>query len=549
MLRELHIENFALIESLNVNFESGLNTITGETGAGKSIILGAMGLILGAKADAAQVKSGARNCVVEMSFELTESFKELFDSLDIEWFDTAVIRRTISAEGRSRAYVNDQPITLQDLKILTAKLIDIHSQHQNLLLGDLSFQIDLVDCVAGNQTELSNYAIKYNECRALEKQLDEVRIEAANSKSEHDYLNFQYTQLAEAKLVDGELESLEQESARLTYASEIKAVMMENSAVLNDSESAVITQLKGLKNGLSRISKWLPEAEELAERIEQCTVELKDIASECDSHSAHTYDDPARLEAVSQRLDKLYSLQQKHHTESVAELIALRDELRNKLDKIESYDDEIAEIESQLAVKHGEMQSIAAKISESRMGAIPEVNSFVNENLAQLGMVNGRFDIELTHCQPNIKGSDRIEFIFSANKNQPLQPLEKIASGGEMARVMLVIKALAAKYKELPTVIFDEIDQGISGEIAHKTGTLIEQLSRGIQVINITHLPQIAAKGETHFLVYKTDSQEDTKTSIVKLTREQRIEQIAKMISGSDMTEAARKQAENLLNH
>ena len=549
MLRELHIENFALIESLNVNFESGLNTITGETGAGKSIILGAMGLILGAKADAAQVKSGARNCVVEMSFELTESFKELFDSLDIEWFDTAVIRRTISAEGRSRAYVNDQPITLQDLKILTSKLIDIHSQHQNLLLGDLSFQIDLVDCVAGNQTELNNYAIKYNECRALEKQLDEVRIEAANSKSEHDYLNFQYTQLAEAKLVDGELESLEQESARLTYASEIKAVMMENSAVLNDSETAVITQLKSLKNGLSRISKWLPEAEELAVRIEQCAVELNDIASECDSHSAHTYDDPARLEVVTQRLDKLYTLQQKHHVESVAELIALKDELRDKLDKIESYDDEIAEIESQLTAKQAEMQSAAAKISESRKSAIPEVNSFVNENLAQLGMVNGRFDIDLAPCQPNIKGSDRIEFIFSANKNQPLQPLEKIASGGEMARVMLVIKALAAKYKELPTVIFDEIDQGISGEIAHKTGTLIEQLSREIQVINITHLPQIAAKGETHFLVYKTVSQEDTKTSIVKLTREQRIEQIAKMISGSDMTEAARKQAENLLSY
>lgn len=549
MLRELHIENFALIESLNVNFESGLNTITGETGAGKSIILGAMGLILGAKADAAQVKSGARNCVVEMSFELTESFKELFDSLDIEWFDTAVIRRTISAEGRSRAYVNDQPITLQDLKILTSKLIDIHSQHQNLLLGDLSFQIDLVDCVAGNQTELNNYAIKYNECRALGKQLDEVRIEAANSKSEHDYLNFQYTQLAEAKLVDGELESLEQESARLTYASEIKAVMMENSAVLNDSETAVITQLKSLKNGLSRISKWLPEAEELAVRIEQCAVELNDIASECDSHSAHTYDDPARLEVVTQRLDKLYTLQQKHHVESVAELIALKDELRDKLDKIESYDDEIAEIESQLTAKQAEMQSAAAKISESRKSAIPEVNSFVNENLAQLGMVNGRFDIDLAPCQPNIKGSDRIEFIFSANKNQPLQPLEKIASGGEMARVMLVIKALAAKYKELPTVIFDEIDQGISGEIAHKTGTLIEQLSREIQVINITHLPQIAAKGETHFLVYKTVSQEDTKTSIVKLTREQRIEQIAKMISGSDMTEAARKQAENLLSY
>ena len=240
--------------------------------------------------------------------------------------------------------------------------------------------------------------------------------------------------------------------------------MVENSAVLNDSESAVITQLKGLKNGLSRISRWLPEAEELAARIEQCAVELKDIAAECDSHSDRTYDDPARLEAVSQRLDKLYSLQQKHHTESVAELIALRDELRNKLDKIESYDDEIAEIESQLAVKHSEMQSIAAKISESRMGAIPEVNSFVNENLAQLGMVNGRFDIDIAPCQPNIKGRDRIEFIFSANKNQPLQPLEKIASGGEMARVMLVIKALAAKYKELPTVIFDEIDQGISGE-------------------------------------------------------------------------------------
>ena len=539
MLRELHIENFALIESLNVDFESGLNTITGETGAGKSIILGAMGLILGAKSDATQVKSGARNCVVEMTFKLSESFSELFEQMDIEWFEQTIIRRTISSEGRSRAYINDQPM----------RLIDIHSQHQNLLLGDLSFQIDLVDCVAGNQAELNKYATIYNECRALEKQLETVKTEAANNKTEHDYLNFQYNQLSEAQLVDGEQESLEQESVRLTYASEIKAVMVENSAVLNDSESAVITQLKGLKNGLSRISKWLPEAEELAARIEQCAVELKDIAAECDSHSDRTYDDPARLEAVSQRLDKLYSLQQKHHAESVAELIALRDELRNKLDRIESYDEQICEIESKLNSKRTELHDVASVISSSRQRVIPQVCSFVNENLAQLGMVNGKFNVQLTPCQPNIKGADQIEFQFSANKNQPLRPLEKIASGGEMARVMLVIKALAAKYRELPTVVFDEIDQGISGEIAHKTGSLIEQLSKDIQVINITHLPQIAAKGETHFLVYKTDSQEDTKTSIVKLTREQRIEQIAKMISGSDMTEAARKQAENLLNH
>jgi DNA repair protein RecN (Recombination protein N) len=549
MLRDLHIENFALIDSLDVSFASGLNTITGETGAGKSIILGAMGLILGGKAESGQVKVGARNCVVEMSFELPEVFKPLFESLDIEWYDIAIIRRTVSAEGRSRAYVNDQPITLQDLKLLTSRFLDIHSQHQNLLLGDRSFQIDLLDCVADNQKLRDDYAVCYNECRQLEHTLQELKDNAAKDSAESDYLTYQYTQLAEANLTEGEQESLDQELLLLSNASDIKSVMAENVSVMSDSDSAIIPMLKSLKGELIKIAKWMPEAEELAVRIEQCEVELKDISAECESLADKTYDDPARLDFVTQRLDRLYSLQQKHHLDSVEELIALRDELRVKLDSMESCDERIAELEKQLKKRSGELHIVADALSSSRREVVSKVCDFVTENLSQLGMMNGRFEVEITPCELTNKGQDRVLFMFSANRNQPLHPLERIASGGEMARVMLVIKALAAKYKELPTVIFDEIDQGISGEVAYKTGSLIEQLANDIQVINITHLPQIAAKGDTHFLVYKSDSEQGISTSIVKLSREQRIEQIAKMISGSNMTDAARKQAENLLNY
>ncbi len=549
MLRDLHIENFALIDSLDVSFASGLNTITGETGAGKSIILGAMGLILGGKAESGQVKVGARNCVVEMSFELPEVFKPLFESLDIEWYDIAIIRRTVSAEGRSRAYVNDQPITLQDLKLLTSRFLDIHSQHQNLLLGDRSFQIDLLDCVADNQKLRDDYAVCYNECRQLEHTLQELKDNAAKDSAESDYLTYQYTQLAEANLTEGEQESLDQELLLLSNASDIKSVMAENVSVMSDSDSAIIPMLKSLKGELIKIAKWMPEAEELAVRIEQCEVELKDISAECESLADKTYDDPARLDFVTQRLDRLYSLQQKHHLDSVEELIALRDELRVKLDSMESCDERIAELEKQLKKRSGELHIVADALSSSRREVVSKVCDFVTENLSQLGMMNGRFEVEITPCELTNKGQDRVLFMFSANRNQPLHPLERIASGGEMARVMLVIKALAAKYKELPTVIFDEIDQGISGEVAYKTGSLIEQLANEIQVINITHLPQIAAKGDTHFLVYKSDSEQGISTSIVKLSREQRIEQIAKMISGSNMTDAARKQAENLLNY
>ena len=549
MLRDLHIENFALIDSLDVSFASGLNTITGETGAGKSIILGAMGLILGGKAESGQVKVGARNCVVEMSFELPEVFKPLFESLDIEWYDVAIIRRTVSAEGRSRAYVNDQPITLQDLKLLTSRFLDIHSQHQNLLLGDRSFQIDLLDCVADNQKLRDDYAVCYNECRQLEHTLQELKDNAAKDSAESDYLTYQYTQLAEANLTEGEQESLDQELLLLSNASDIKSVMAENVSVMSDSDSAIIPMLKSLKGELIKIAKWMPEAEELAVRIEQCEVELKDISAECESLADKTYDDPARLDFVTQRLDRLYSLQQKHHLDSVEELIALRDELRVKLDSMESCDERIAELEKQLKKRSGELHIVADALSSSRREVVSKVCDFVTENLSQLGMMNGRFEVEITPCELTNKGQDRVLFMFSANRNQPLHPLERIASGGEMARVMLVIKALDAKYKELPTVIFDEIDQGISGEVADKTGSLIEQLANDIQVINITHLPQIAAKGDTHFLVYKSDSEQGISTSIVKLSREQRIEQIAKMISGSNMTDAARKQAENLLNY
>lgn len=549
MLRTLLVQNYALIDSLQMELGAHLNIITGETGAGKSILLGALGLLLGNRADSGVLKGDGSNCVVEGTFDIGDyALEEFFAANDLDYAPQTVIRRVISPAGKSRAYVNDLPVQQATLKELGASLIDIHSQHQNLMLESESFRTGILDSVAGNGTVLGRYKTLYAELRAARRELERMRSELEHGKADQQWLEFQVAELKAAALKEGEQQELEAEQSVLSHAEDICTALSSGTALMDEEETGILPRLKQLRQALRGINEFYPRGEEFAERINCTLIELRDIERELEAEAGRVESDPQRLELVSARLDMIYFLQQKHRVQDMAALIALRDEYEQKLSAITLGDSAIAELEAKIASQNSKAVKLAADISASRKKAASEVSAFVENVLAELGMPGARFRVDISPVDElRTSGADEIRFMFSANKNVAPAPVEKIASGGEISRLMLALKSLAARKAKLPTIIFDEIDSGVSGPIADAMGRIIQQLATNMQVLNITHLPQVASKGDTHFVVYKDSCGPTTRTMITCLSAEQRVDEIAKMLSGSAVTEAARTQARLLL--
>ena len=568
MIRSLHIEHYALIDQLDISWHSGFSVITGETGAGKSIILGAIGLLLGERmkgqplpppspqgegAQGGEKSSSRSKCVIEAEFELSDELadEDFFVQNDLD-FDGwhCIIRRELTAEGKSMAFINDTPVNLSLLKEIGGQLIDIHSQHQNLLLGKEDFQLNTLDILAHDAEELKDYCGRYSHYLKTRQQLQEAKERAQSSHEQEDYLRFQANQLAEAALREEEQEELEAEQEMLSHAEEIKEGLYEAQSCLNaDEEGNTLQRIKQAVASLQNVNRVFSQMEELTQRLDSCYIELKDIADEIGQKADEVEYDPQRLEQVNERLDTLYSLQKKHHVDSVAELIALQKELEQQLALIDNSEEHIAALERELNAAKEAMLVQARKLTEMRQGAKKVLEQDIVSRLVALGMPNVRFEVNLTQtAEPGWKGMDKVEFLFSANKNVPTQPLSQIASGGEIARVMLSLKALIANAVKLPTIIFDEIDTGVSGKIAEQMALMMQEMGeQGCQVVSITHLPQIAAKGQHHYKVYKEEGANATLTHITELTEAQRIEEIAHMLSGATLTEAALNNAKELL--
>ena len=556
MIRHLHIENYALIEALDLDLHSGFSVITGETGAGKSIMLGAIGLLLGQRADLKALKTGAKRCVVEATFDVSRyGMKEFFEENDLD-FDGAecIVRRELTAAGKSRAFINDTPASLTQLKELGEQLIDIHSQHQNLLLGKEDFQLGTLDIVAQNGDLLMAYKSEYKAYRALEKQLEEAIEEAKSSKEDEDYLQFQVDQLADAHLKEGEQEELEEEADTLEHAEDIKSSLYRAANCLQaESDGAdVLGLMKQSISELHSIASVYGAADELAERLDSCYIELKDIASELEGQAEDVEYNPQRLEQVNERLNLIYTLQKKHNVERVEDLLALQRALEEKLMKIGNFDDFIGELGQKVAAQKEKVLGIAKQLSKARREAAKEVEKKMVETLLPLGMPNVQFKCSVIANPAALSstGYDQVQFLFNANKSGEVKPVSQIASGGEIARVMLALKALIAGAVKLPTIIFDEIDTGVSGSIAEKMARIMKEMGdQKRQVISITHLPQIAAFGSHHYKVYKEDTDDATLSHIVPLTDEQRVEELAHMLSGETLTQAALENAKSLLNN
>ena len=558
MLQFLTIENYALIDHLEFRPGQGLTVITGETGAGKSIIMGALGLILGQRADAKAVRSGAGKCVIEAQFDISAyDLEAFFAQNDLEYDASAtIIRREIYATGKSRAFVNDTPVQLPLLRELGSHLIDIHSQHQNLLLGQDAFQLSVVDALAHNQAEYASYRAAYDQLKAHDSKLKALRAQAERDAQEADYIRFQFSQLDDANLVEGEQEELEAEQELLSHAEDIKSCLCQMHEGLDGEGDAVVQMLKSVSQKAHELSRIYPDIAEIAQRLESDYIDLKDIADEVDSRSEEVNYDPQRLEQVEERLSLLYSLQKKHGKSSVEELIQLRDELFERIQHIDNSDEEILELEQQVKRLVAEATRLAAILTDTRKHAAQQLQKDLIARVTYLGMPNLRFQVTVSPLNStnqsspfkgDERGSDRIEFLFSANKNQPLRPAGEVASGGEISRLMLGIKSLVASARTLPTIIFDEIDTGVSGDIADRMGSVMKELSTHLQVITITHLPQVAGKGNQHFRVFKADTDEQTITHIEQLSSEQRIQEIARMLSGSDITPEALANARTLI--
>jgi len=550
MLKSIYISNYALISSLEIDFQPGLTVLTGETGAGKSIILGALSLILGQRADNKSIKKEVDKCVVEAVFDVS-AYKHLDDFFERNELDSdtrnCIIRRELTANGKSRAFINDTPVALNVLRELTSRLIDIHSQHENLLLSNAAYQLEVLDTVARNATLLQNYQESYQAWITDKKALEKLKAAALKASSETDFIRFQYNQLEEAKLQVQELHDLEAEQETLTHVEEVKMEVKQVTALL-DGEQGVLLQLKDSVIALSKIAQFIPGGDAQLDRIQSAYVDLKDLNRDFSYLQENLEFNPGRLEEVENRLSDLYSLMQKFKVNTIEALIDKRDEFEAQLQQIDSFDDAIMESEKKLALSLLQLQEKASLLTASRKSPIPSVEQHMVEQLSQLGMPNIQFSINLVQTDLFTEnGVDEVGFLFSANKNRPMQRVEEIASGGEVSRLMLTIKSLIADKSDLPTIIFDEIDTGVSGEIAHRMGEIMLQMSRSMQVIAITHLPQIAAKGEHHFRVFKDDSGAQTETYIQQLSDEHRINEIATMLSGKIRGEAAIQNAKELL--
>lgn len=550
MLKSLFIQNFVLIDSLDICFNPGFSVITGETGAGKSIILGALSLVLGQRADGKSIKQGADKCVIEAIFDVSKyQLEPFFLGNDLEYDpESCILRRELYASGKSRAFVNDSPVPLAILKELGTKLIDIHSQHQNLLLGDNRFQLRVVDVMAENEILLILYKKEYTRYQGLRKALSALKERAAQSKQEEDYIRFQLDQLEEANLQPNEQEELEQEQETLSHAEEIKSSLYRVSSCLDGEEQGVVSLLKESLSSMDALERYFPRAKEIAERLRSAYIDLNDLASEMEGMIEDVEFNPDRLAWVNERLDSLYALQQKHRVSSVDDLIALRDQFRAQLTDIESFDEQIAALEKQVQDAYKELLQQAAVLSEQRKVAAVAFAQQLVQMVAPLGMPHTRFQVEVVpRKEPESDGMDEIRFLFSANKSMALQPVAQTASGGEISRLMLCIKAMIAGFTALPTIIFDEVDTGVSGDIADKMGHIMQDLGSKMQVFAITHLPQIAAQGEAHYFVYKEDVKDRTLTRIRPLDKEERIREVARMLSGSALTEASLANAKDLL--
>ncbi|RNC65148.1 DNA repair protein RecN [Proteiniphilum sp. X52] len=551
MLKSLYIQNFALIDSLRIGFDPGFSVISGETGAGKSIILGALSLILGQRADVKQIKQDAEKCVIEGVFDVSAyDLAPFFEEMD--WVyegDECILRREIWSNGKSRAFVNDSPVYLNDLKGLADKLIDIHSQHQNLSLNDNLFQLNVVDLLAGTKMERADYGVAYAACRASETALNDLREQSRKNREEEDYLRFQYAALAEMNLQPDEQGQLEEELEAVAHAEEIKTGLYTATALLSEEERSVESLLRTVADTLHNVQRFYPKLSELVARVDSAFIELKDVREEITGCFEEVEFDPGRRQLLEERLSAIYDLQKKHSVATVEELIALRDEMGRKLENIDSLDERLQALERETEEKRKTMMAKAGLLSEKRKKAAPRIEKELVERLAYLRMPNVRFQCDFKSKDiPDATGADSVQFLFSANKNVLLQPVSQIASGGEMSRLMLCIKAMIAGATSLPTIIFDEIDTGTSGEVADRVGTIMEGMGARMQVIGITHLPQIASKGTAHFLVYKEDSGYIVTTKIKELTPEERVQEIARMLSGAEITEQAIENAKVMLN-
>lgn len=550
MLNSLFIQNFVLIDNLDIHFDKGFSVITGETGAGKSIILGALSLVLGQRADGKSIKKGSEKCVIEAMFDISKyQLEAFFLENDLEYdAQCCILRRELFASGKSRAFVNDSPVSLSILKELGTRLIDIHSQHQNLLLGDNRFQLRVVDVMAENEILLILYKKEFSRYQGLKRELKELQQKAAQTKQEEDYIRFQLEQLTDASLTSDEQEMLEQEQETLAHAEEIKSSLYKVSQLLNGEEMGTVQLIKEALSSVDNLERYYPKAKEIAERLRSAYIDLNDLASETEILKDDVEYNPERMEWVNERLNTIYSLEQKHHVSTVTELLALQDNYQRQLDEIGSFDEQIAELTQLVAASYQELLQQAAVISAQRKASSEKIAEQLAQMVVPLGMPNIRFRIDIAPKEePDIDGIDDICFMFSANKNSELQPVAVTASGGEISRLMLCIKAMIAGFTALPSIIFDEIDTGVSGDIADKMGNIMQDLGAKMQVFAITHLPQIAAKGSAHYYVYKEDTDERTITRIKQLTEEERTNEVARMLSGASLTKASLANAKDLL--
>ena len=551
MLKHLYIKNFTLIDQLDIAFHSGFSVITGETGAGKSIILGAIGLLLGNRADSKQIKQGEKKCTIEAHFDLSHyGFESFFEDNDIDFEpEDTIIRRELTASGKSRAFINDTPVSLQMMRILGEQLIDIHSQHQNLLLQKDDFQLNVVDIIAQDSTVLSAYHSSYQHYKESLQRLSDLKDQIAKAQENEEFMRFQFNELKSAGLVEGRQQELEQESETLSHSEDIKTAYYEADHLLNDDDNGIIYKLGESLDSLSNIENVYPKAKDVVQRLSSVHIELKDIASEVGSEVENIEFDPSRLDSINQQLDQLNTLEQKYHVSTEEELIEIRDNIAEQLQSIDNSDEELESLTKKVDEELKLCTDKAAKLTELRLKAGKIVEKEMSQRLIPLGIPNVRFKVDITSKPLSLDGADKVQFLFSANTSTAMEPVAQVASGGEIARVMLSLKAMISGAVKLPTIIFDEIDTGVSGKIAQKMALIMQEMgNNNRQVISITHLPQIAALGSSHYKVEKEETAEGTRSHMRKLNQEERVSEIAQMLSGADISDAALQNARELLN-
>lgn len=549
MLRKLSVNNYALIDELIIDFTSGFSIITGETGSGKSILLGALSLILGQRADTSVLQNKNRKCIVEGEFDISGyGLNDFFDTNELDYHNLSIIRREINESGKSRAFINDTPVNLNVLKDLGIRLVDIHSQHNMLVLSGSRFQLDVIDVVAGNIKLMESYRSVYREYMVSTDHYVTLGQKAEQAGRDLDYYLFQLEQINDARLTDGEQQELEEELQLLTHAGEIKETLDFACSAFEEEDNSLLGMMNEIQQRLGRIKSFFPKVSDLYNRLESSLIELKDISAELSGLGSSIEFDPSRIDFLNERLDLIYSLQQKHRVGSVGELITLRNDLQQKVDEVNNYEFSILEAGKKLDEDRKRLSLLSDSLTASRINAIPALEEHMVGLLRQLGIPNARFVVEHHKLSEFTKdGLDKVVFLFSANRQSAPMELSRVASGGEMSRVMLSLKSMIAKSRSLPTIIFDEIDSGVSGEVAGKMGNIMKKMSGNMQVINITHLPQIAGKGDQQFHVYKEDAENATHTRIRLLTRDERINEIARMLSNDGLTEAALVNARELL--